>query len=169
MEKTIKIIDLLIKIANGEIPKKIYYDGMHFTYDESCSNYVNFFGSEIDWKYTVMEYINDEVEIIEGETSTLVCNEGGKITAKNTYSNVAFRFSDENPIISSVEESKKIEEDKEIEKIEFDEIDEVTDYDIYSYQECVDDSKEHFKNRINKLIKNQRKIIKTLNELKKGK
>lgn len=65
MNKTIKIIDLLIKIANGEIPKKIYYDDMYFTYDESCSNYVSSSGSEIDWKYTIMEYINDEVEIIE--------------------------------------------------------------------------------------------------------
>ena len=59
-----------------------------------------------------------------------------------------------------------IEEEKEIEEIEFDEIDEMTDFDIYFYPECSDDSKENFKNKINELIRNQKKII---DKLKKGK
>ena len=62
-----------------------------------------------------------------------------------------------------------IEEEKEIEEIQFDEIDELTDYDIYFFPECEDDSKENFKNKINELIRNQKKIIKAVNELKKGK
>lgn len=60
-----KIIDLLNKIANGEIPKHIRYNGMYMTYDKEKENYYDNFGSEIDWKYTVMEYINDEIEIIQ--------------------------------------------------------------------------------------------------------
>lgn len=60
-----KIIDLLNKIANGEIPKTIVYDERYFTYDDKRQNYFAYDDSEIDWKYTVMEYINDEIEIIE--------------------------------------------------------------------------------------------------------
>ena len=60
-----KVIDLLNKIANGEVPKTIVYDERHFTYDDKRQNYFAYDDSEIDWKYTVMEYINDEIEIIE--------------------------------------------------------------------------------------------------------
>ena len=60
-----KIIDLLNKIANGEIPKTIVYDERYFTYDDKRQNYFAYDDSEIDWKYTVMEYINDEIEIIQ--------------------------------------------------------------------------------------------------------
>ena len=60
-----KVIDLLNKIAKGEIPKTIVYDERYFTYDKKRQNYFSYDDSEIDWKYTVMEYINDEVEIIE--------------------------------------------------------------------------------------------------------
>ena len=63
--KTIKVIDLLNKIANGEIPKTIVYDEIYFTYDDERQNYFAYDDSEIDWKYTVMEYINDEIEIIQ--------------------------------------------------------------------------------------------------------
>ena len=54
----------------------------------------------------------------------------------------------------------------ELKEIEFEDIDELTDGDIYFYPECSDDSKENFKNKINELIRNQKKII---DELKKGK
>ena len=60
-----KVIDLLNKIANGEIPKTIVYDERYFTYDDKRQNYFAYDDSEIDWKYTIMEYINDEIEIIE--------------------------------------------------------------------------------------------------------
>lgn len=60
-----KVIDLLNKIANGDIPKNIRFNDMFMTYDEKKQNYFSKFGNEIDWKYTVMEYINDEIEIIE--------------------------------------------------------------------------------------------------------
>ena len=63
--KEIKVIDLVVKIANGEIPKKIRYNDLFMTYDEKRHNYYDSFGAEIDWKYTIMQYLNDKVEIIE--------------------------------------------------------------------------------------------------------
>ena len=60
-----KIIDLLNKIAKGEIPKRIIYDDKQWTYDEKIEDYITYDDSRIDWKYTIMEYINDEIEIIE--------------------------------------------------------------------------------------------------------
>ena len=60
-----KVIDLLNKIANGEIPEKIRYNDLLMTYDKKKLNYYDSFGAEIDWKYTCMQYLNDEVEIIE--------------------------------------------------------------------------------------------------------
>lgn len=55
---------------------------------------------------------------------------------------------------------------KIIENIEFEEIDEMTDYDIYFYPECSDYSKENFKDKINELIRNQKKLIEAVNKLK---
>ena len=128
MNKTIKIIDLLIKIANGnDMPLSFRYEG-------------------IVWVLKGGRYyqeVNDEVEL------------------EKWFEKYLFK--------SLNEEIEIIEEDKEIEKIEFDEIDEMTDYDIYSYPECEDDSKENFKNKINELIRNQKILIKLVNELKKGK
>lgn len=60
-----KVIDLLNKIANGEIPEHIRYNNLFMTYDKKRQNYYDRFDAEIDWKYTIMQYINDEVEIIE--------------------------------------------------------------------------------------------------------
>lgn len=67
--KTIKIIDLLIKIANEEeLPKKIKYKGYIFEYDTNHERYEAYIDEEM---YTLNVYvdINEdltcEVEIIE--------------------------------------------------------------------------------------------------------
>ena len=60
-----KVIDILNKIANGEIPKRIIYDDKQWTYDEKIEDYITYDDSRIDWKYTIMEYINEEVEILD--------------------------------------------------------------------------------------------------------
>lgn len=64
--KTIKVIELLNKIANGEeVPKKIKYDGVYYTE----SNYV-YTSSEDDLLLPKIEYVyqlNEEVKIIEEE------------------------------------------------------------------------------------------------------
>ena len=67
-----KVIDLLNKIANGDIPKKIKYDGTIYIYDnyKGDKGYVDktqfpykWFEKEIDCD--VKQYLNDEVEILE--------------------------------------------------------------------------------------------------------
>lgn len=47
----------------------------------------------------------------------------------------------------------EVEEDKDIEDIE-----ELTDDDIYFYPECEDESKENFKNKINELVREVNKL-----------
>lgn len=67
-----KVIDLLNKIANDDIPKKIIYDGTIYKYDNYCgdSGYVDktqlpckWFVNEINCD--IKDCLNDEVEIIE--------------------------------------------------------------------------------------------------------
>ena len=67
--KTIKIIDLLIKIANGEeLPNKIKYYGYVFEYDTNHLRYETYFDEQI-WTLqdfaNINDSLNDEVEIIE--------------------------------------------------------------------------------------------------------
>ena len=69
--KTIKIIDLLNKIANGEeVPKKIKYKNKVFIYDQQNKLYRNEEVSSNTLKhmfylYYLEKILNDEVEIIE--------------------------------------------------------------------------------------------------------
>ena len=69
--KTIKIIDLFIKIANGEeVPKKIKYRDVIYNYDKE-----DYFGGDAEEYYNdalllphvvnVYKFLNEEVEIIE--------------------------------------------------------------------------------------------------------
>ena len=73
MNKTIKIIDLLNKIANGEkVPEKIRYDDIIWTIDYAIGDYYRHINTTSEWlceKYSVKRsirgFINDTVEIIE--------------------------------------------------------------------------------------------------------
>lgn len=80
-----KIIDLLNKIAKGDIPKKFIYDDKQWEYDEKIKDYVTFDGSRIDWQYTIMEYTNDEIEIIEEnkKIEKITINENGTLGFPN--------------------------------------------------------------------------------------
>ena len=67
----IKIIDLLIKIAKEEAPKKIMYDGDIWKFDDDEQDYSDeakylFADYMSDFAYKP-EFLNDEVEIIEEE------------------------------------------------------------------------------------------------------
>jgi hypothetical protein len=63
--KTIKIIDLLNKIANGEAPKRIKTMGNEWAYekDDYWSDYEGWFSTE----YLELSVLNDEVEILDEE------------------------------------------------------------------------------------------------------
>jgi len=61
--KTIKIIELLVKIANGEeVPRKIKYEGDEYIFDGY--NYISN-GHSLGYCYKLDGILNDEVEIIE--------------------------------------------------------------------------------------------------------
>ena len=68
MNKTIKVIDLLNKIANGEeVPKKIRYDDDIYEYDYDEKNYAYFFIDIYNYLFDedITQILDDEVEIIE--------------------------------------------------------------------------------------------------------
>ena len=69
--QTMKIIDLLNKLANGEVPKKIKYDNDIYEYNKDYQDY-GYFNTGIDRYITLIENelnsvfnLNEEVEIIE--------------------------------------------------------------------------------------------------------
>lgn len=78
MSKTIKVIDLLVKIANGEeVPEKIKYNNDIFIYDKDRKDYIHQLDSD-GWVsetllfkmkdiHFVEDFINVKVEIIEEE------------------------------------------------------------------------------------------------------
>ena len=68
----LRVIDLLNKIANDDIPKKIIYDGTIYKYDNYSGDigYVDktqlpckWFTKEIECD--IKDYLNEEIEIIE--------------------------------------------------------------------------------------------------------
>ena len=69
MNKTIKIIDLLTKIANGEIPKKIKFNEYEYTYHDKehgyCRHAYDCTYICMNTEYYLIDILNDEVEIIE--------------------------------------------------------------------------------------------------------
>ena len=66
--KTIKIIDLLNKIANGEAPRTIFYMGATYDYDKDCMDYEDVDTGDLmfDDRYNT-QILNDEVEILDEE------------------------------------------------------------------------------------------------------
>ena len=123
MKNTIKIIDLLVKVANGEeVPENIEYDNKVMKYDHNKQDYKGYYSNgNGTWLFQYLfdkcrntsHFINDYVEILDEE------------------------------------------EFEDIEEIEIKEIEE--------------SSHLEFKKRINSLIKNQKKIIERLNDVKKEK
>ena len=74
MKKTIKIIDLLVKIANGEeVPKKIKFRNALWIYSEENQDYLEYNKDYSDLfgyafcNLKTLDFINDEVEILDEE------------------------------------------------------------------------------------------------------
>ena len=66
MEKKIRVIDLLNKIANGEeVPRKIHYQNDDFTLTDTFKNYVNEYNDLLE--IVSGTELNDEVEILDEE------------------------------------------------------------------------------------------------------
>ena len=70
MSKIIKVIDLLNKIANGEIPSEIKYKNRIYKYDSNEKDYMhedvfNCYDYLIGNNFKDLDNLNDTVEIIE--------------------------------------------------------------------------------------------------------
>lgn len=63
----IKMIDLLVKIANDEAPNKIAYNSVILEYQEEYQDYYPYYSQYLfEHKFaTCNDFLNDEVEIIE--------------------------------------------------------------------------------------------------------
>ena len=64
-----KIIDLLNKIANGDIPKNIKFNDYEYSYHDKEHGYCRYNYDNtyicIDTEYYLFDILNDEVEILE--------------------------------------------------------------------------------------------------------
>lgn len=69
MNKKIKIIDLLNKIANGEYPKKIKYKEKEHEFNSKIQWYADYDGV-YEW-FISGNKLNDEVEILEDNTEEI--------------------------------------------------------------------------------------------------
>ena len=77
MKKTIKIIDLLVKVANGEeVPENIEYDNKVMKYDHNKQDYKDYYSNgNGTWLFQYLfdkcrntsHFINDYVEILDEE------------------------------------------------------------------------------------------------------
>ncbi len=71
MSKTIKIIDLLNKISNGEIPIKVKFKGNIYIYEKDNNDYTFIKDGYYHWllaEHMDILFLNKEVELIEDET-----------------------------------------------------------------------------------------------------
>lgn len=105
--KTIKIIDLLNKIANGEeVPKKIKHHWEYeYKFDELRNEYcyMDNKNRRFDEEWLVMSMIKDEVEIIEEEKDM------EKLNKYNFHKKQRQLASKINELIEAVNELKKEE------------------------------------------------------------
>lgn len=64
-----KIIELLNKIANGNIPKKIIYNEYVYQWNNIIKNYEREadINTTLNWDYIAIECLNEPVEILEEE------------------------------------------------------------------------------------------------------
>ena len=64
-----KIIDLLNKIANGNIPKRIIYDEYVYVWNNKIENYEREIDIDttLNWDYIAINCLNEPVEILEEE------------------------------------------------------------------------------------------------------
>ena len=150
--KTIKIIDLLNKIANGEeVPKKIKYDNKIWEWDNWSKDWADYVYSGCDGllndegTYDLFAILNDEVEIIEEDKEE---NEIPNINLDNmkdigTKVGKAYR-----ELFEGLNKgwNTPLEEDKEIEKITND----------FHFTGC----EEELANKINEIIDKVNKLEK---------
>lgn len=121
MNQTIKIIDLLSKIANGEeVPKRIKFKNIIYKFNESCHQYYeegkrSYFSNKlkydgnIEWEF-YEDYLNDEVEIIEDKEDINIQDiKEIDVELFNNQSDLEHKIND---LIKAVKHLEKTKEDK---------------------------------------------------------
>ena len=71
-----KIIDLLNKIANGNIPKRIIYDEYVYQWNNIIENYEREtdINTTLNWDYITINCLNEPVEILEEKEMCHKCH-----------------------------------------------------------------------------------------------
>lgn len=90
MKKTIRIIDLFIKIANGEeVPRKFTYKGYLWEYDVKNEMWFYYFGNGKNHRFDRLFYLhkclNDEIKIIEDEEDKKIEKLNEKQVTKDAF------------------------------------------------------------------------------------
>jgi len=115
MSKTIKIIDLLNKIANGEeFPKKVKFEDKIYTYYNEMTDYKNedYFLFNMISDGCVKDFLNDKVEIIEEQEEIDIQN----IEKIQFPDNAALRDTRDLIVNQLVQAVKQLDRDKEDKK-----------------------------------------------------
>ena len=124
MSKTIRVIDLLNKIANGEeVPIEIEYNNKRYVLNKTCKQYYekgegSYLENKLAFANTIEhgfygDFLNDEVEIIEEQEEIDI--QGIKEINKSKETNIWNKMSDcEDTINELVQAVKKL--DRKIEE-----------------------------------------------------
>lgn len=148
--KTIKVIDLLVNIANGkEVPKKIIHN-MH-TYEYNDYDYYSINVGYLFNRFNVIDILNEEVEIVEDTPKDAIT------TLKGTP----------NSIRKSLGLQPK--EDKKIEYIDYLTFNDFSN-ENKQYKEYIKELKDSLRNyhiKNNKLINKNDRLNNIINELEK--
>lgn len=114
--KTIKIIDLLNKIANGEeVPKKIKYRDWLYEFEKDCNDYMCQYDSLLYRENDdTRQFLNDEVEILEEENKIKHIGKTYDITDfKKEFPEAACLLKDtSNKLYEIIDEINKLKENK---------------------------------------------------------
>ena len=111
MNKKIKIIELLNKIANGEkMPKEIKFDNEVFVYIDKWEQYVTKV-EEIPLLRRICDYnysgLNDEVEILEDNTEEIEELPIALLDEKDLTSHIIKHFNKINELVKVVNQIRK--------------------------------------------------------------
>lgn len=160
MKKKIKIIDIFCYISTGEnekIPKRVKWRDSIWEYDDRAQDYVHKESMLFEQNKFIRtkEFLNDEVEILDNIPSPDNYVPIEKQMKNDTFTGGKWYIDGKE--IMSMEIDNEEDEFEDIEEIEIKDFYKCDDYQLI---------RENFKlvnNQINQLIKNQKKIIKRLN------
>lgn len=107
MNKKIKLIELLNKIANGEeVPNKIEYQEEVYEWDKEVSKYADHVGYTLEI-YTKKIDLHEEVEILEDNTEEIEELPNELLDEKDLTTHIIKHFNKINELVKAVNEIRK--------------------------------------------------------------